>query len=271
MGLLDDLSKLGSAMQSYGKATEDWLSGLGNDISDTAFRSWALSEARTAATIFMPLYERATGLSPLTSKMLTMYLNGKSADPALIGQVAAEIEQSATFGRLVGVVQQKVQAQVKLKKRPLTQAELDAFARTIVNKNYRDPTTAKAMYFLNSDRGLQGVIGGIHDLKVLKTEVKGTAYTITVGVVDAYDFDNNQNVAGNADLAKYVAFRQQLSDYIKAKQYREFLWDYHKSLYLADPIARARTFAAFMFAIERNGFTPGGVSWEAKVPLRGTM
>ncbi len=72
-----DLSKLGSAIQNYGQATEAWLGSLVNDISDAAFRGWALTEARTAATVFIPVYERATGLSPLTSKMLTMYLNGR--------------------------------------------------------------------------------------------------------------------------------------------------------------------------------------------------
>ncbi len=266
-----DLSKLGSAIQNYGQATEAWLGSLVNDISDAAFRGWALTEARTAATVFIPVYERATGLSPLTSKMLTMYLNGKAPDPDLINQVAAEIGQSAAFSRLASVVQQKVLAEVKAKKRSLTQVELDAMARTVVNRNYRDPTTGKAMYFLNSDRGLQGVIGGIQDLKVLGTALQGLAYTITVGLSDVYDFNNNQNVVGNADLAKYVAFRQKLSDYIKAKQYQQFLLDYHKSLYLAEPIARARTFAAFMYAIEQNRYTPGGVAWEARVPIRGTM
>jgi hypothetical protein len=267
-----DLSALSSAIANWMQKTEDWLGGVAGQISDTSFRAWARSEAAVAASVFIPAYQRVTSVSFLTAPMLRMYLRGTTADPDVIRQVADEIELSATFRRLADVVREAVDREVGRRNRLLTQPELDAVARGVVNAGYRDPTTLAAMYFLNSDRGLQGVIGGINDLRVGWVTVTGAGYTIQVVIVDRYDFDNNQNVVdATSDLGKYVEFRTRLDGYIRAKKYREFLYDYHKSLYFANPIARARTFAAFMYAIERNGLTSGGVSWQATVPLRGTM
>ncbi len=267
-----NLSELTSGIDKWMKSTEDWLAGIAGQISDSAFRAWAISEANVAAGIFIPAYQQFTNVSHLTAPMLRMYLGGTSPDAALMQQVSAEIEQSTTFGRLAGVVHDAVDAEVWQKRRLLGEFELDMAVRRVVNNGYRDPTTGRAMYFLNSDRGLQGVIGGVHDLRVDRVSIAGADYTVFVVIGDRYDFDNNQNVVDtNSDLGRYVEFRTRLAGYIPAKRYREFLYDYHKSLYLADPISRSRTFAAFMYAIEKAGYTPGGVSWEATVPVRGTM
>ena len=266
-----NLSELTSGIDKWMKSTEDWLAGMAGQISDSAFRAWAISEANVAAGIFIPAYQQFTNVSHLTAPMLRMYLNGTSPDANLMQQVASEVEQSATFGRLAAVVRDAVDAEVWQKRRLLSEFELEAEARRVVT-GYRDPTTGRPMYFLNSDRGLQGVIGGIHDLRVDRVAIAGADYTVYVVIADRYDFDNNQNVVdANSDLGRYVEFRTRLAGYISAKKYREFLYDYHRSLYLADPISRSRTFAAFMYAIEKAGYTPGGVSWEATVPVRGTM
>jgi hypothetical protein len=267
-----DLSRLTSAIENWMTETEAWLSDVGEAISDSAFRAWARTEAQTAARVFIPIYQRVTNVSRLTAAMLQMYLAGTTADPNVIRQVAEEIEKSATFGRLAGVVRAEVDREVAWHRRALSLSELEFVARRVINNGYRDPTTNAAMYFLNSDRGLQTVIGGITGLGVDGVDLNGTRYTIRVKISDTYDFTNNQNVVDpNSDLGKYVRFREQLDQYIKDRKYRQFLWDYHKSLYLADPISRSRTFAAFMYAIEKNKLTPGGVPWSAVVPISGEM
>ncbi|HJZ54287.1 MAG TPA: hypothetical protein VKE74_04985 [Gemmataceae bacterium] len=267
-----NLSGLSSALENWRRRTEDWLAGVGEAMSDSAFRAWAKAEAETAANIFIPIYQQVTVVSPLTAAMLRMYLRGTTADPDLIRQVGDEIGKSATFARLAGVVRAEIDREVAWQKRALSPSELESVARRVVNTSYRDPLTNAPMYFLNSDRGLQTVIGGIGGLRVAGVSISGRTYTIRVAIADTYDFDNNQNVVGpNSDLARYVAFRTRLDQYIRHRQYRQFLWDYHQSLYLADPISRSRTFAAFMYAIEKNHLTPGGVAWEAIVPLTGEM
>lgn len=266
-----DLTDLSSGLANFQQETSQWLEGIGQTVSEASFRAWAIGEARTAAHVFIPAYQRVAGLSHLTAAMLRMYLNGNTPDPQLIAQVAGEIGLSVAFGRLVTTVKAAIDRQVAQSGRALTQRELDTLARSIINNQYRDPQTGRAMYFFNSDRGLQGVIGGIHRLRVDSVSVTGSQYVIQVAIRDRYDFDNNQNTVGDQDLAAYVAFRQRLDNYIKTAQYREFLVAYHRSLYFADPVIRSRTFAAFMYAIERNGYTPGGVTWEALVPIRGSM
>ncbi len=271
MGWGMDLTDLSSGLANFQQETNQWLEGIGQSVSEASFRTWAQGEARTAAHVFIPAYQRLAGLNHLTAAMLRMYLNSNAPDPQLIAQVAGEIGLSAAFGRLVTTTKSAVDRQVTQMGRVLTQRELDTLARSVINNQYRDPQTGKAIYFYNNDRGLQGVIGGIHNLRVDSVSVTGGQYVIQVAIRDRYDFDNNQNTVGDQDLAAYVSFRQQLDQFIKSGQYREFLVAYHRSLYFADPVIRSRTFAAFMYAIERNGYTPGGVTWEAIVPIRGAM
>jgi hypothetical protein len=267
-----DLSQLTSAIENWRRQTEDWLAGIGEVISDSSFRAWARAEAWTAAAVFIPIYQQVTVVSRLTAPMLRMYLRGTTADPDVIREVADEIGRSATFGRLAGVVRAEIAREVAWHRRALTLTELESAARRVINISYRDPLTNAPMYFRNDDRGLQTVIGGIGGLRVAGVNLSGTGYTIRVAIADTYDFVNNQNIVDpNSDLARYVAFRTRLDRYIQLRQYRHFLLDYHRSLYLADPISRSRTFAAFMYAIERNHITPGGVAWEAIVPLTGEM
>ena len=271
------LHSIGSALENAYRSTTDWLDGVGDSISQSSFEAWAAAEARTAAHLAIPAYEAAAGesINNLTSDMLRMYLNGTTADANLIRKVGEEIAKSSTFARLAATTATAINAEAMLKGRMLSHTELSIVANRVINRNYRDPLTGKAMYFSNADRGLQGVIGGITGLAVDLVSVTGQAYEIRVAISDTYDFNNQQNTAGDADLQTYVDFRNQLSAHIRNRRYRDFLVDYHSALYTGDfngrSIARSRVFAAFMVAIERNGLTPGGVSWTAIVPFHGTV
>lgn len=263
--------QLGSAIANATQTTERWLSGVGDSISRSSFEAWAAAEARTAAHIVMPIYEQGRGesINNLSSDMLRMYLNGTTADANLIRKVGLEIGRSATFARLTATVALAINNNASAVGRMLTGPELNNVARSVINRMYRDPQTGKAMYFSNSDRGLQGVIGGITNLAVSSTNVSGSRYTINVAISDTYDFNNRQNTTNDPDLQAYVDFRNRLTEHIRNRRYREFFIDYHRSLYFQNPLSRSRTFAAFMVAIERNGMTPGGVSWTAIVPFSG--
>lgn len=267
------LASLGSAIENAYQSTEQWIKGVGDGISRASFEAWATSEAHVAAYLAIPIYETARGdsISNLTSDMLRMYLNGTTADANTIRKVANEIKLSATFGRLAETTRRAINATATRFGRVLNHSELSTVASQVINKQYRDPSTGRAMYFSNADRGLQGVVGGITGLAVDRVSLQGSAYEIHVAISDSYDFDNQQNTAGDPDLAAYVRFRDQLSEHIRRQRYREFLYDYHKSLYFTDPLSRSRTFAAFMVAIERNGLTPGGVKWKAIVPFTGII
>lgn len=265
--------QLGSAIANATQTTDRWLSGIGESISRASFEAWAATEARTAAHLVMPVYEQVRGesINNLSSDMLRMYLDGTTPDANLIRKVGLEIGRSSTFARLTATVAIAINNTAKNMERMLTNTELNTVALGIVNRMYRDPKTGKAMYFSNSDRGLQGVIGGTSNLTVSSTSVSGNRYTINVAISDTYDFDNRQDTTNDPDLQAYVDFRNQLSEHIRNRRYREFLFDYHRSLYFQNPLSRSRTFAAFMVAIERNGMTPGGVSWTAVVPFNGVV
>ena len=264
---------IGSALANAMQTTEDWLDGVTGAVSRSMFESWVATEARTAAHLVMPLYEQARGesINNLTSDMLRMYLDGTTADTNLIRKVGEEISKSATFARLTAVLAMAINAQAASLDRMLTSAELDSSARRVVNPTYRDPSTGKAMYFSNADRGLQGVIGGVTNLAVDSSSVNGNRYTVNIAISDTYDFNNRQNTTNDPDLQAYVTFRNQLSDHIRNGRYQDFMVDYHQSLYFQNPLSRSRTFAAFMVAIERNGLTPGGVSWRVIVPFNGIV
>ena len=264
---------IGSAIANVMQTTEQWLSGVSDTISKASFDAWAISEARTAAHIFMPVYEvgRGESINNLTSDMLRMYLNGTTADSNLIRKVGDEIRRSSAFARLTAVLATAINSDSAALGRSLSNSELNVVAHRIVNPMYRDPTTTKPIYFSNADRGLQGVIGGTTGLTVQSATVNGSRYTVNIAVSDVYDFDNRQNTTGDPDLQAYVDFRNRLTDHIRFGRYREFLTDYHRSLYFQNPLSRSRTFAAFMVALERNGLTPGGVAWTAVVPFNGVF
>ena len=268
---------IGSALENAYRSTQDWMRNVGDSISQSSFEAWVAAEARTAAHLAMPVYEAAAGesINNLTSDMLRMYLNGTTPDANLIRKVGEEIGKSSTFARLAATAAAAIQADASALGRMLNSSELLASASRVINRNYRDPLSGKAMYFSNADRGLQGVIGGITGLSVSSVSVNGNSYVVDVAISDTYDFNNQQNTSNDPDLQTYVDFRNRLSSHIRARRYRSFLYDYHSALYTGNfdgrSIARSRVFAAFMVAIERNGLTPGGVSWTAIVPFRGTV
>jgi len=128
------------------------------------------------------------------------------------------------------------------------------------------------MYFRNDDRGLQGVIGGIHELRVDSVSVNGNAYQIDAVIKDKYDFVNKQNTSQDLDLRAYVEHRKALAGFLARRNYDDFFTQCTAAFAGQVPrVSRSRAVAAYFYALELNRYTPGGYLWEVTVPISGHM
>ena len=90
-------------------------------------------------------------------------------------------------------------------------------------------------------------------------------YELQVKISDVYDFQNKRT-------GEYARYRENLATLLRSDQYERFNVAYFGE---AHPIQRLRhirldlaaTFASFMYALERKGWTPGGLAWEVTVPM----
>jgi hypothetical protein len=100
---------------------------------------------------------------------------------------------------------------------------------------------------------------------------KGIDRTYTIGITfyDVYDFENKRT-------GEYDVYRKKLAALLRADRFDDFekafgvetgLVDGHRTTKLDD----AAVFASFMYALEKKGWTPGGLAWKVTVPVDITL
>ena len=210
--------------------------------------------------------------SALGGKFLRMYLDHK-LDPDVVKDAGQEIGESAEFKALAKHVQDYVQQKANAHKRLPSATEVEDEARRYL----QDLKKKKGIAFRGA---LNPVIGGVGGVDVVRGQAKltpsgqGLDYEIQVKFSDTYDFDNKRS-------GIYDQFRKHLAALVQKGQFDQFWSEYHaaagaamhspfsKSKYAS--IGAAGIFASFMYAIEKNGLTPGGLPWDVTIPMSGSV
>jgi hypothetical protein len=204
-------------------------------------------------------YKRARVQSRLGGAFLRMYLDG-AVDPSVVAAAGDEIAQSPEFAKLSNDLQRHLEKQqISAANAP---ERVQQLASAYLNQRLRRGGIS-FRYELNA------VIGGATGVEV--PEVTATAsdagldYVVKVEFLDTYDFENKRG-------GQYDAYRKRLAALLAAGSYPDF-WE----AYLREVTGVRRTtglddaalFAAFMYAIEKKGWTPGPLPWRVSVPISG--
>lgn len=208
----------------------------------------------------------------LGGAFLRMYLDGK-VDPDIVAKAGEEIGESPEFKRLSEELNKYIQGTVDAHR--LTKPEPEKI-RVIADQHLKAIKKKSGIAFRYT---LNAVIGGVTDVEVKsvthledKTVPNGTAskYRVEVTFYDTYDFQNKRS-------GEYDQYRKQLAKYLLANDFEKFEEAY---MLEAQPFARslhhtkldnAAVFASFMYALERKGWTPGGLPWNVTVPTEITI
>jgi hypothetical protein len=205
----------------------------------------------------------------LGGAFLRMYLDGK-VDPNIIAQAGQEIGQSTEFQNLSEKLKKHMQEKIdRLKVRKI---DLPEFAK-MADAYLKDVKAKSGIAF---KRTLNPVIGGVTDVAVKSITYLGNvtqkglagAYRIDITFYDVYDFANKRR-------GEYDRYRKELARYLLADDFEKFEKTYNLEIrYPIDfdkkqqktQLENSSVFASFMYALEKKGWTPGGLAWNVTVP-----
>ena len=205
--------------------------------------------------------------SPLSGAFLRMYLEHK-VDSSVMSQVSEELQQEPAFKEL----QSNIQSRISKMGMIVTKEGGDKLVmkRTSVYLNYKKSKDGiKFRYEMNP------IIGGVSGVEVVGANITQTdlgdkirvGYQVDVKFRDTYDFSNERS-------GVYEKFRKELSGYLDKGDYQKFWAAYGKE---EKPWSRklkltnAQVFASFMYAIEKQKWTPGPLAWDVTVPFKGSF
>lgn len=194
-----------------------------------------------------------------------MYLDGQT-DPATIIKAGEEIGKSEEFAELTAKLKTHLQSQIDKKNlKSIPKAELAKAADSYLDAR-------KNKQGIAFKRTLNTVIGGVTNVDVEKVVLVSETpfaggmnrkYQIGIIFYDDYDFNNKRS-------GEFEAYRVRLAELLLNNKFDEFEQAFTNE---ASPIGNhstkldnAAVFAAFMYALERKGWTPGSLSWKVTVP-----
>ena len=203
----------------------------------------------------------------LGGAFLRMYLDHE-VDQEIIDQAGKEIAVSKEWKALTAGVAAYVQQIANRTPKPLDAEAVKQHA----NKHLATKLKKGGVQFRDT---LNPVIGGAGGIEV--TGVKHvrdgarvgkkleSTYELQVKVSDVYDFQNKRT-------GEYQRYRENLALLLRSDQYSQFNLAYFGEVqpiraYKSTNLDYAGTFASFMYALERKGWTPGGLAWEVSVPM----
>ena len=202
----------------------------------------------------------------LGGKFLRMYLDHK-LDDDVVAAAGKEIQASQEFAALTTKLQAHLQSVINT--RHLAKVSTDLLAkeagRFLDAKRHSEPGIAFR-------RTLNTVIGGVTDAKVESVEDTGengseegsaNTYQVNITFYDTYDFENKRT-------GEYDRYRQRLAALLLANDYDKFESAFESEAIPfgkhATKLDDAAVFASFMYALEKKGWTPGGLDWHVTVP-----
>jgi hypothetical protein len=207
----------------------------------------------------------------LGGAFLRMYLDHK-VDPDIVQTAGAEIGQSPEFAKLQAEMTTKCQAELPgvHTKHTLTEQIAALYGKDLDRIRKKHGIAFK--YTLNP------VIGGVTGVKVSGARIVGktpkgknveVSYDVDVVFSDVYDFTNKRQ-------GVYEAYRKRLALLLAFNDFSEFEKEYFTEVqpigkFRANHLDNAAVFASFMYALEKKGWTPGGLPWEVTVPMHGTV
>jgi hypothetical protein len=213
--------------------------------------------------------------SVLGGAFLRMYLDGKK-DQDAIDKAGVEIGDSPEFHSL----------SEELRKYLQTSADRGAFKESEPDKilNLADKhlkainkVRAGGIAFRYTLNAVIGAVAGVDVESIVNYDsataagVTTSKYRVNITFSDIYDFENKRT-------GEYDRFRKELArdliandfDKFEATYGREVYHPFDKSMHKTH-LDNAAVFASFMYALEKRGWTPGGVSWSVTVPAQITL
>jgi hypothetical protein len=211
-------------------------------------------------------YKPARVQSTLGGAYLRMYLAGE-VDPDTVSAAGVEMGASREFAQLTADVHTALAGLKPSADTATAQEQIQEAAQAYLDKRMKDRGLA-FRYELNA------VIGGVGGVEVTRVDLfpMPTAegmrrlYVLHLTFRDAYDFENQRG-------GIYDAYRKKLAKLLIDGRYPDF-WEAYgrETIGLGyTGLDSAAIFAAFMYALEKAGWTPGRLPWEVTVPLAGTV
>lgn len=211
-------------------------------------------------------YKPARVQSTLGGAYLRMYLAGE-VDPDTVSAAGVEMGASPEFAKLTAGMHTALAGLKPSADTAAAQEQIQEAAQAYLDRRMKYGGLA-FRYELNA------VIGGVGGVEVTRVDLLPlpTAdgmrrfYALHLAFRDAYDFDNTRS-------GVYDAYRKKLAKLLADARYPDFWEAYGRETlglgYTA--LDSAAIFAAFMYALEKAGWTPGSLPWEVTVQLTGTI
>jgi hypothetical protein len=212
--------------------------------------------------------------SDLGGSFLRMYLKGQK-DPKLIASAGKAVGADDQFHELVAGLNRFLQSQADQGRFSKDQTDK---IRSIADAHLK--ALKKAKPGINLRQNLNTVIGGVGGIAVdgvtretLGGAGPGVTYEVKIHISDTYHFNNHRE--GDQDR-----FRKLLSKLLSTRDFDKFEEAYNAEASLGvdslphpflskkwKRLDNAADFACFMYALEMNGWTPGGLDWDVVVPV----
>jgi hypothetical protein len=215
--------------------------------------------------------------SDLGGSFLRMYLKGEK-DPKVIAAAGKAIGNDDQFHDLVKELNRYLQSQADQGR--VAKDQVDKL-RAIADAHLKAIKKSKGIDFRRNLNTVIGGVGGIAVDAVTRNASAGTGpavtYQVRIHISDTYHFNNHRE--GDQDR-----YRQLLRRLLSAREFDKFeeAYDAEATLgldSLPHPLSArkwrsiddATIFASFMYALEMNGWTPGGLNWDVVVPAEITL
>ncbi len=217
--------------------------------------------------VFDDDYKPGRVQSYLGGAFLRMYLDHE-IDQEVIDEAGKEVAVSKEWEALTDAVTAHLQQIANRTPKPLDEEAVKQRAHRFLEGRLK----RGQIQFRDT---LNPVIGGAGGIEVTAAKhvsdgarsgrKVASTYELSVKVSDVYDFQNKRS-------GEYQRYRENLATLLRSNQYDRFNYEY---LGEAQPISAfkrtnldlAGTFASFMYALERKGWTPGGLAWDVTVPM----
>jgi hypothetical protein len=240
--------------------------------------SYAMDAKSEGQSIEKWLHMNVRVQSDLGGAFLRMYLKGQK-DPNLIADAGKAIGGDDQFNDLIKGLNQYLQSEADQgrflsdqtdKLKAMADARLQAIKRSPGGISFR--------------RNLNTVIGGVGGIAVDAVTRDSSAgagpavkYQLKIHMSDTYHFNNHRE--GDQDR-----YRKLLRGLLSAGKFDQFEEAYNAEATLGidslphpglsrkwKALDDATIFASFMYALEMNGWTPGGLKWDVVVPTEITL
>jgi hypothetical protein len=215
--------------------------------------------------------------SDLGGPFLRMYLKGQK-DPKLIAEAGKEIGADDQFHDLVKELTRFLQTQADQGRFSSDQTDR---IKAIADAHLKAIRKSRGIDFRRNLNTVIGGVGGIAVDAVTRDAAAGAglgiAYQVKIHISDTYHFNNHRE--GDQDR-----YRKLLSQLLSARDFDKFEETYDAEATLGldslphpflgrkwQSLDDATIFASFMYALEMNGWTPGGLDWDVVVPAPVTL